>query len=253
MEASIQAGLQAGNVTLSVDDAELLNAISEHGSVSGAAEALGRSRARALGRLEVLEETLGPLVNRTRGGAGGGGSQLTDNAWALLARLDRLEATLNGIASVPELVFHGRVVNREGELGVIETGAGKIRAILVDSVSEDDSDTATPDNESTGSTPPRLHSGSRVQVGVRADTVTLHAPEDAPAESATSARNRFTGTVTEIEQGVAVANVTVDIGAEDPLMAVVTEESRDRLGLTEGIDIVASFKATATRATTTDQ
>jgi molybdate transport system regulatory protein len=259
MEASIKAGLQAGDVTFGIDDAELLRAIADHGSVSGAAEALGRSRARALGRLEVLEEALGPLVDRTRGGAGGGGSQLTEDAWTLLARLDRLQATLTGTADAPELVFHGEVIEREGELGRIETSAGRIRAILIDRVNGGDEDepgerdTADSEGESTNSPLSRLKAGSQVQVGVRADTVTLHAPDDTPAESATSARNRFRGTVTGIDRGISVAHVTVDIGAEDPLIAVVTEESRDRLGLAEGIDVVASFKATATRATATDR
>jgi len=41
----------------------------------------------------------------------------------------------------------------------------------------------------------------------------------------------------------------VDDAGEDPLCALVTEDSRERLELEPGRQIVASFKATATRAT----
>lgn len=79
--------------------------------------------------------------------------------------------------------------------------------------------------------------------------MTLHDPDEAPDAGATSARNRFAGEVTAIDRGEAVSRVTVDVGAEGPLLALVTEESRERLALDVGAEVVASFKATATRAT----
>jgi len=50
------------------DDAALLRAVHEAGSVAGAASELGRSRARALLRIEALEGAFGTLVERRRGG-----------------------------------------------------------------------------------------------------------------------------------------------------------------------------------------
>jgi molybdate transport system regulatory protein len=234
MDPAVEVRLQAGEAAFGVDDAELLRAIAEHGSVRGAAAALGRSRARALGRLEHLEGEFGPLVERQRGGAGGGGSRLTADARTLLARFDRLRAALAGTAGVPEVVLTGEVVERDGELGVVRTDAGRVRALLADD--------ETPDAS-------RLSPGSKAQVSVRADTVTLQAPDDSPEPGATSARNRFAGTVVGVDSGTAVARVAVDVGAADPLLALVTHESRDRLGLEPGVEVVASFKATATRAT----
>ena len=241
MDAGVEARLRAGGVTFGAADAELLWAVADHGSVSGAAESLGRSRARALNRLEELEDAFGSLVERQRGGADGGGSRLTSGARTLLARFDRLRAAVSGTAAVPETVLDGRVVGRDGEVGMIGTDAGTVRALLVD-----DGPTGGP---SATEAPPDIDPGARVQVSVRADAVTIHDPADAPPGGATSARNRFSGTVERVDPGEAIARVSVDVGAGDPLRALVTEDSSERLGLEAGTAIVAAFKTTATRAT----
>lgn len=228
MEASVAATLRVGDVTVDNSDAALLRAVAETGSVSGAAETLGRSRSRALSRLERLEAVAGSLVERRRGGAGGGGSSLTDDGRALLARYDRLRAALSGTAAAAETVFDGRVTAADGELLAVRTDAGPLRALVAgDAPAVDD----------------------RVQVGVRADAVTLHDLDGAPAGVATSAHNRFEGRVAAVGPGESVARVAVDVGAADPLRSLVTRESATRLSLAEGRRVVASFKATATRAT----
>ncbi|MFB6161661.1 MAG: TOBE domain-containing protein [Haloferacaceae archaeon] len=229
MDERVAASLQVGDVTVDATDAALLRAVAEEGSVSGAAERLGRSRSRALRRLERIEAATGTLVERRRGGAGGGGSRLTDEGRALLARFDRLRAALSGTAAAPEAVLAGEVTAVDGETAAVTTAAGPVRALLVD-------------GEGVGP-------GDEVQVSLRADAVTLHDPADAPPGGATSARNRFAGEVTEVDRGEAVARARVDVGAEEPLVALVTAESVERLGLEPGRAVVASFKATATRAT----
>lgn len=231
MDPSVDAQLRAGDAVFDAADAALLRAVGEAGSVSGAATDLGRSRARALDRIETLEEAFGPLVERHRGGAGGGGSELTPTARDLLARYARLRATLAGTASVAERVLPGTVRECTGELGVVETEAGAVRARLV----------AGPDRD-----PPGV--GDAVQVGVRSDAVTLHAPADSPPADGTSARNRFEGTVVDVDRGTTVASVAVEVGGPEPLVAVLTRDSLDRLGLDAGAPVVVTFKATATRA-----
>jgi molybdate transport system regulatory protein len=184
-----------------------------------------------LNRIETLEETFGSLVERQRGGATGGGSELTATARTLLARFDRLQVTLAGTANVEEYVLHGTVTERDGELCVVATDAGDVRARLADR-------------------PTREHPavGSRVQVGVRSDAVTIHASSGAPEADVTSARNRFEGTVVSVDPGTAIGTVTVDIGTAEPLVALLTDESLDRLNLVPGDAVVATFKATATQA-----
>jgi molybdate transport system regulatory protein len=208
-------------VTLDSRDVALLRAIDREGSLNNAADALGRSYAHAQRRIVELEAAFGSLVERRRGGPDGGGSELTETARELLAAFERTRTGYEGVADIAETVLRGAVVDREGELATVETAAGRVRALV-----PGDGD---------------------VQLSLRADAVTLTDPDDTPIPEHTSARNRFPGTVIEIETGDRIARVAVDIGAEKPLLALVTEDSRVKLGLEPGSDVVASFKATATR------
>jgi len=221
--ADFDARLGNGDVSLTAADRALLAAIAREGSLNAAAAALDRSYAHAQRRVVELEEAFGPLVERNRGGSGGGGSELTDTARVLLAKFDRLRAEFAGVAEAAETVLRGTVRERDGELAVVETAAGDVRAV----------------------TPP---AAERVEVAVRADTVTLHAPADPPDPSETSARNRFVGTVAAVDRGESLVRVRLDVGGDADLVATVTTESVGRLGLVTGDEVVASFKATATRA-----
>lgn len=224
MDAGFDAQLRADTVEFTQKDASLLEAVDEIGSIHKAADDLGRSYSRSHQRITALEDAFGTLVERQRGGSGGGGSTLTENAQELLSRFERLRTGYSSVAETTEAVLEGTVTTRTGELGTVTTAAGKVRAIV-------------PPNTDT------------VQVGLRADTVTLHDPDETPTESATSARNRFEGHVLTIDRGDAISLVSVDVGAEEPLCALVTEDSRERLELKPDCQIVASFKATATHAT----
>lgn len=203
-------------------DVRLLRAIDGHGSINRAAEELGRSYSRAQQRIVDLEGTFGDLVERNRGGAGGGGSTLTGNARELLARYDRLRAAFDGVTETAETVLSGEVIDREGRLGTVDTEAGRLRALVPADAEE-------------------------VTLAVQADAVTLQAPSETPPPGATSARNRLEGTVTAVDAGEAVARVRVDVGAPADLRAIVTVASTDRLDLAPGRPVVVSFKATATR------
>jgi molybdate transport system regulatory protein len=231
LRGAVETSLEVGETTVTERDVELLSAISEHSSIHAASGALGRSYAHAQRRVVELEEVLGPLVERTRGGSGGGGSQLTDEARGLLARFERLETAADGLASVAETVFSGSVIERDGELGIVEGGFGRIRALVPPAGGEDEREA--------------------VEVTIRSDAVTLTPPEETPAPDETSARNRFEGVVLNVDPGESVAKVEVDIGTETPLRTLLTRESVERLGLEPGREVVTSFKATATRATPT--
>jgi molybdate transport system regulatory protein len=224
MDAGFDAQLRADTVEFTRKDASLLEAVDEIGSMYEAADELGRSYSRSHQRITVLEDAFGTLLERQRGGSDGGGSTLTENARDLLSRFERLRTGYSSVAETTEAVLDGTVVTRTGELGTVTTAAGQVRAIV-----------------------PR--NTDLVQVSLRADTVTLHDPDETPDESATSARNRFEGQVLGIDRGDAISLVSVEVGAEGPLYALVTEDSREWLELEPGSQIVASFKATATRAT----
>ncbi|GAD52774.1 DNA-binding domain of ModE / Molybdate-binding domain of ModE [Halarchaeum acidiphilum MH1-52-1] len=226
-DAGFDARLHGDDVAFGARDAALLRAIDDAGSLNAASERLGRSYSRAHERLGALEDAFGPLVERTRGGPSGGGTTLTEEARTLLARFERLRTGYAATAETTAAVLDGTVTERTGELGVVDTDAGEIRALV----------------------PP---DADRVEVSVRADAVTLHDPDATPTADATSARNRFEGVVTAVESGDAVARVVVDVGADTPLDALLTTDSVERLAVEPGRRVVASFKATATRATPTE-
>lgn len=222
LNASFDARLDSEGVEFTERDADLLQAIDEQHSINKATAVLDRSYSRSQQRIVKLEDVFGELVERKRGGPGGGGSTLTKTAHRLLADFDCLRAEFTCVTESEETVLSGTVIESDGELATIETAAGPMRAIIP-------------------STTPA------VQVVIRADTVTLHTLETTPPAEETSARNRFRGTVTSIEQGEAIAHVDLVIGDEVDLAALVTRTSISKLDLSPGDDVMASFKATATR------
>jgi molybdopterin-binding protein len=59
----------------------------------------------------------------------------------------------------------------------------------------------------------------------------------------TSARNQLAGTVVSVSLGAVMAEVTIDVNGAT-VVAAITKESAERLGLTEGKSVVAIVKAT---------
>jgi len=59
----------------------------------------------------------------------------------------------------------------------------------------------------------------------------------------TSARNQFKGSVTSVTVGAVMAEVVVDIGGAQ-VVAAITKESAERLGLAAGMSVTAIIKAT---------
>jgi molybdopterin-binding protein len=57
-----------------------------------------------------------------------------------------------------------------------------------------------------------------------------------------SARNQLTGTVTEIRRGEAIANVVLDVAGQR-LVASITVEAVEELGLAAGSEVTAVVKA----------
>jgi molybdopterin-binding protein len=57
-----------------------------------------------------------------------------------------------------------------------------------------------------------------------------------------SARNKLAGIVTSISKGEAIANVVLDVAGQR-LVASITVQAVDELGLTEGASVTAIIKA----------
>lgn len=208
--------------TITGRDIEMLRAIAQHGSMSAAADSLGRSYPHLQRRVVELEETVGQLTERIRGGQDGGGTRLTAEARDLIRQFERLQVELSGVTSVPESIIAGEVTEQNGELATVQTAAGEIMA--------------------------RVPMGATsVEIAVRADAVVLMDPES-PSTGHTSLRNQLSGVVSDLQIAEGTATVAVRIAEGVTITSIVTEESVDRLALTEGAAIVAAFKSTAARA-----
>ena len=59
-----------------------------------------------------------------------------------------------------------------------------------------------------------------------------------------SARNQLKGKVTGVELGAVMANVKIEITEPGVITAVITKESVEKLGLSEGDDVTAIIKST---------
>ena len=227
IEREYSTKLAVDGVTIDQRDIEMLDAIDQYGSMHQAADALGRSYARLQNRVVEIEEVVGTITERQRGGSGGGGTKLTQTAHELRQKFNRHEAELEGVAQVTESVFAGTVRDRTGELATVDTEIGSILALVPQDTSE-------------------------VQVTVRSDAVVLTKPDETPKSDGMSLRNRFTGTVDRLVTGDVITRVTIQLTEDHTIQALITKESADRLALESGLPITASFKATAARGISVD-
>jgi molybdopterin-binding protein len=66
-----------------------------------------------------------------------------------------------------------------------------------------------------------------------------------------STRNRLPGTITEVVKGEAAARVSMQV-SDNHMVALITRESADELGLESGKQVVALVKATDVMVMTED-
>jgi molybdate transport system ATP-binding protein len=116
-----------------------------------------------------------------------------------------------------ETIVHGVVTSTANGLASIQVGSGIVAAAL-----EED-----------------LRDHERVIVSIRAEDVTLQQE----AHPSGSARNHLAGVIDSIESDGAVERVCVDCGF--PLVAIITRNAREEMGLHAGAPVTASVKATA--------
>ena len=58
-----------------------------------------------------------------------------------------------------------------------------------------------------------------------------------------SARNQLEGKITNVEKGAVMANIKIEIADPNVITAVITKESAEKLGLSEGDDVTAIIKS----------
>ena len=231
---------------------ELLRAIHECGSISGAAKMVGISYKTAWDRVDAMNNmSARPLVSRSAGGARGGGTALTELGQRIVEGfeslqdehrrfIEKLGGQLNSLNDIADFVrsermrtsarnqFRGTItritpgsVNAEIELDI---GADQplVAIITVDSV-------------------------ERLGLDVQGETIALvKASSVIPSTDTgivTSARNKLTGQITRLVPGAVNTDVTLDIGGGKSVCAVITNTSATDMGLAEGMTACALFKA----------
>ncbi len=207
--------------------------------------------ARALARdpsVLLLDEPLSALDSRTAAGAGRELTAALADAGvpAILVTHDFAEAAL--IADHLAVIDRGRIVQR----GTASELSARPASAFVADFAGASVITGSARPHDGGSTRVSLDGGGEVlstdvstgPVGVAIFPweVTIHGPGAAPAGSA---MNRLDVTVSSV---TSVGNrVRIGLRSPQPLVAEVTGESVERLGLAPGVEAVATFKATATR------
>ncbi len=200
-----------------------------------------------------------PLVNRSTGGRNGGGTELTAFARRLIAfyralekesqlALEKLSSNLkqSGVCDVDDFrqvlrrmsmktsarnQFAGPVVSvKEGVVDCEITLRLTSELLLTAIVTRESA-------EKLG-----LTVGRDVLAFVKAPSILLTTGDG----SQISARNRFTGTVTQIHHGQVNAEVTLAMpGGQHVITAVITDDSVRRLALAVGQTLTAVFKASS--------
>lgn len=263
METKDRAIELQGSVWLTVDGEKfgseqriaLLAKIAECGSITQAAKAIKMSYKAAWDAIDSMNNLAGePLMERTAGGKGGGGTRLTLRGEQLVKNfrlierehlrfVEQLNRQAEGIADDYLLIrrmsmktsarnqFRGKVrevktgaVNDEVVLEIV--GGQKIVAIVT--------------HES--STELGLKVGAEALALIKSSSVIIVTDDEG---ARFSARNRLAGSISRVHHGAVNTEVVLDLPGGASLAAIVTNESSTSLALTEGKTATAIFKASS--------
>jgi molybdate transport system regulatory protein len=233
----------------------LLQALHDTGSIKRAARTAGLSYKGAWLMLEAACNLANaPLLETATGGAGGGGTRLTDSALGLLAAWQALQAEHDAFLRAQEacLVHHPALVGLlrrmsmktsarnqfAGTISALEKGPVSAQVTIV--LKSGDAITAT--MTSAAAQRLKLKKGKEALALVKASAVVLVTDF---AGWQLSARNQLAGTVSRIERGAVASLVVVTLPGGAAITASVTNEAVQALELKIGTPATAVFKAYA--------
>ncbi len=246
--------LAAGPGSVGHGRIDLLRRIAETGSISQAARAIGMSYKTAWDAVEAMNNlSERPLVERSAGGARGGGTRLTDEGRRLIevyeaaeeqfaAFLERLSAGIADFEHFYALMRRlGMKTSARNELAgrVKSLRRGAVNAEVVLDIGEGTALVAIITNESAAAL--GLKKGSAAYALIKASWVILTGADAAGVQ--TSARNRLCGEVVKLETGAVNSEVVLALPGGKRLTAVITNESAKTLGLEAGAPACGLIKA----------
>ncbi|MCA8293928.1 TOBE domain-containing protein [Burkholderia sp. AU30198] len=258
LELGGELWLRAGEQTLGgATRIALLAAIGDTGSITRAAKAVGLSYKAAWDAVDTMNNLAGePLVARSTGGKGGGGTTLTPRATSLIAAFRTIEREHRRFIEAASAAVSGFDVDWAliGRIGM-KTSArnqlfGKVASIVRGTVNDEVTLTlpggqpivAVLTHESADALGLRV--GADACALVKASWVVL-AVDDGEPELKVSARNQLRGRVETVATGAVNSEVTLALDGGGTLTAVVTNDSVDALQLDAGRPAIALFKASS--------
>jgi molybdate transport system regulatory protein len=249
--------LQHGGQALGgADRVALLEAIGEHGSMTHAARAVGISYKTAGERVQGMNNVAAqPLVARSAGGAGGGGTALTPYALELILAFRELEQTHTQMLGrlSKSLAQPGAVLQTLAALG-LRTSARNQLAGRVTKVERGAVNAAVELGLPGGSD--RVHAtltlaslrelglkkGVHAVALIKAPSVFL-APAQGEGEGLRlSVRNALAGTVTHVLRGAVNSEVQARLQGGQTMVAMVSLDSVERLKLRVGAPVRLVFQ-----------
>lgn len=254
LEGQIWLSAEQPGKSFALDQVRLLQAIDRYGSISAAARDLGISYKTAWERLERMNNLSElPLVKRSAGGSLGGGSQLTPHGEKILQGFSRLadqhsdfiEKLGSGLTRIDDLasfVYSNRILSSAGNqfLGTVTAlEKGAVNSEVTLKVNDRVSLVAIITEQSRAEL--AIETGGQLIAVVKASSILLTTISDLTV----SARNIIGGVVSRLTIGTVNTEVTLDIGEGKTLNAVITNTSAERMGLQEGAEITALFKASS--------
>jgi molybdate transport system regulatory protein len=231
----------------------LLEALQRTGSINRAARTAGLSYKGAWLLLEgACNLANEPLLETATGGAGGGGTRLTDAAVGLLRAWHELQmqhrdfllAQEARLAQLPAL--HGLLRRMSMKTSARNQFAGTVSAVEIGPVSAQVTIALPAGGEitatltSTAAKRLKLKKGKEALALVKASAIVLVTDF---AGWQLSARNQLAGTVSRIEKGAVSSLVVLTLPGGAAITASVTHEGVDALGLKVGTPATAVFKA----------
>ncbi|WP_175921516.1 TOBE domain-containing protein [Burkholderia latens] len=259
LEVGGELWLRAGEQTLGgATRIALLAAIGETGSITRAAKAVGLSYKAAWDAIDTMNNLAGePLVTRSTGGKGGGGTTLTPRATSLITAFRTIEREHRRFIDAASAAVSGFDVDWAliGRIGM-KTSArnqlfGKVESIVRGTVNDEvtlvlpggQAIVAVLTHESADAL--GLQPGAAACALVKASWVVLAVDDDGEGALKVSARNQLRGTVDAVAAGAVNSEVTLALDGGGTLTAVVTNDSVRALQLDTGRRAIALFKASS--------
>ena len=250
---------QGGNLAGGADRVALLEAIRDTGSMTRAAKAVGISYKTAWDRVQGMNDGAGhPLVERSAGGAGGGGTLLTPYAVEMIAafrELERTHAQLLGRLS-KSMAQPGEVLRSLAALGLRTSArnqlAGTVAEVRRGAVNAELA-LALPGGSD------RIHASltmaSLRELGLKkgvAAVALIKAPsvfialgdgdgDGAGGSLSVSVRNVLRGSVTAIHAGTVNTEVQARLAGGQTMVAMLSRDSAQRLALRVGAPVRLLF------------